>query len=233
MPTPPTAVNRLGVVTSGPGSAPPFRVVLDAVAFDNGEFAGPDHADAFESWSMRLNAEKALATILPAARNDPSKHDSAWEAVNKVADQLKIDNPPQGPIRRSGPPSPEAPFAYTLINTRRLRGCTPACASMRAPTTDRARGRKTERSAMCLFPTRYGLKSINGRQQCRGICCSRRLPASCTAGTEMPIQGVLERARTATGIQDLTFRRCRTTFATLYEGDPVTLKPSSGTPQST
>lgn len=27
------------------------------------------------------------------------------------------------------------------------------------------------------------------------------------------------RARAATGIQDLDFRRCRTTFATLYDGD--------------
>jgi integrase len=34
------------------------------------------------------------------------------------------------------------------------------------------------------------------------------------------IQGMLHRARTAAQIPDLTFRMCRTTFATLYDGDP-------------
>jgi integrase len=34
------------------------------------------------------------------------------------------------------------------------------------------------------------------------------------------IQNLLKRARAATGLQDLDFRQCRTTFATLYEGDP-------------
>ena len=65
---------------------------------------------------MRLNAEKALATILAAARNDPSKHDAAWETVTKAADQLRPENHPHGRI------PPESLFAYSLINTRRLRG---------------------------------------------------------------------------------------------------------------
>jgi integrase len=33
------------------------------------------------------------------------------------------------------------------------------------------------------------------------------------------IRGILERSRTAAEIPDLTYRMCRTTFATLFEGD--------------
>jgi integrase len=34
------------------------------------------------------------------------------------------------------------------------------------------------------------------------------------------IRDMLDQARKAAGIPGLTFRQCRTTFATLYEGDP-------------
>lgn len=93
MPMPPIQRNS----PEATSSVPPARVVLDSVAFDNGEVAGPDRAHAFESWSVRLNAEKALATILAATRNDPSKRDSAWAEVNKVADQLEPEDIPNGP----------------------------------------------------------------------------------------------------------------------------------------
>jgi integrase len=42
------------------------------------------------------------------------------------------------------------------------------------------------------------------------------------------IESVLLWARAATGIQDLDFRRCRTTFATLYDGDPRDLQAILG-----
>ena len=39
---------------------------------------------------------------------------------------------------------------------------------------------------------------------------------------------MLLRVREVTGIQDLDFRRCRTTFATLYDGDPRDLQAILG-----
>ena len=39
---------------------------------------------------------------------------------------------------------------------------------------------------------------------------------------------MLSRARNTAGIPDLTFRQCRTTFATLYRGDPRDLQASLG-----
>jgi integrase len=42
------------------------------------------------------------------------------------------------------------------------------------------------------------------------------------------IRGILKRARKAAGIPDLTFRMCRTTFATLYDGDYRDLQDTLG-----
>jgi integrase len=42
------------------------------------------------------------------------------------------------------------------------------------------------------------------------------------------VQGVLTRARAMAAIPDLTFRACRTTFSTLYDGDPKDLQDTLG-----
>jgi hypothetical protein len=45
-----------------------------------------------------------------------------------------------------------------------------------------------------------------------------------------PMRRLLLRAREASGIQDLTFRQCRTTLATLWEGDLADLQATLGHP---
>jgi integrase len=45
---------------------------------------------------------------------------------------------------------------------------------------------------------------------------------------DRPLEAMVNRARTAAKIPDLTFRMCRTTFATLFEGDIADAQASMG-----
>ena len=73
----------------GPGPDPPKPKILtgaslDAVVFSDGEVVGPDRGGSFASLAERFAAERELAALVSAARNDPTKQAAAWAEVRRI-----------------------------------------------------------------------------------------------------------------------------------------------------
>lgn len=62
----------------------PTDASVDAIIFSDGEFVGPDSGGKFASLTEQFAAEQELATLVAAARNDPSKREAAWAEVDRL-----------------------------------------------------------------------------------------------------------------------------------------------------
>ena len=74
---------------NGPRPDPPkpkilTRASLDAVIFSDGEFVGADRGKSFDRLAEQFAAERELAALVSAARNDPTKREAAWAEVDRL-----------------------------------------------------------------------------------------------------------------------------------------------------